>query len=639
VHRGVDPAQAHASASVPAIMRASLAASRQGILQALYWLTPPLFCLWMHWLSFRAWFRADDFAWLHLADTVSNFHDFLYAVFAPLAEGTLRPLSERLFFMAGTSLFGLDALPYRMVIFGTQFANLALVAAIGTRLTGSRAAGFWAAIFWTVNSSLMEPLGWACAWNQILCGFFLLLAFWFLLRYIETGARRYNAGQWIAFLLGFGALELNLVYPALAASYTWLCARHRFRGTLAMVPVSIAYFGLHQWVAPPPLTGDYAMHFGTSMLRSLWTYWTWSLGPAYLATPLGASRAELLAGVGLLTAALAVIVFRRLRERQWAALFCLVWYSAVLTPLLPLRDHLMEYYPALPVIGLCWLGAWGFAEAWRAGAAVKTTAVILAALYGVLVIPALRVDAAWNYARTARVRAFLGGLAAAHQLHPRQAFLLYGVDRALFVDAVRELAPRLIGVERVYLAPGSEKQPDLEHEDQIREFVLSGALTARALSLDDLVVYDVRGPHLRNISEVFANMPMERSLPSALDAADPLAASLFGPEWYPPEGNHRWMPKRATLRMAGAGHAGESLYLRGRCADQELLSGPLTVSVTADGVPLPAAIVSSAGFEVTLPLPVSANLEMRLTIEVSRTFHAPGDPRELGLAFGEIAVR
>jgi hypothetical protein len=30
---------------------------------------------------------------------------------------------------------------------------------------------------------------------------------------------------------------------------------------------------------------------------------------------------------------------------------------------------------------------------------------------------------------------------------------------------------------------------------------------------------------------------------------------------------------------------------------------------------------------------------MRLTIEVSRTFHAPGDPRELGLAFGEIAVR
>ncbi len=325
----------------------------------------------MHWLDFRAWFRADDFAWLHLSDTIYNFHDLLYAVFGPLAEGTLRPWSERIFFMGGSALFGLDALPYRIVIFATQFANLALVAAIGARLTGSRAAGFWAAIFWIVNTSLMEPLGWACVWNQILCGFFLLLAFWFLLRYIETGARRYNAAQWIVFVLGFGALELNVVYPALAASYTWLCARRRFRGTLAMVPVSVAYFLLHQWVAPAPHTGDYAMHFGASMLRTLWTYWTWSLGPIYLSTPLGLSHRKLLFGIGLLTAALAAIMLRQLRARKWAALFCLVWYLAILAPLVPLRDHITEYYPALPVIGLCWLGAWGFAEAWRAGIAAK----------------------------------------------------------------------------------------------------------------------------------------------------------------------------------------------------------------------------------------------------------------------------
>jgi len=621
------------------MIRDSVTAARPKILHALYWLVPPLFCLWMHWLSFRAWFRADDFAWLHLADTVSNFHDLLYAVFAPLAQGTLRPLSERAFFMAGSVLFGLDALPYRIVIFATQFANLALVAAIGTRLTGSRAAGFWAAIFWIVNSSLMEPLGWACAWNQILCGFFLLLAFWFLLRYIETGARRYNAGQWIVFLLGFGALELNLVYPALAASYTWLCARRRFRGTLAMVPVSIAYFGLHQWVAPPPATGDYAMHFGPSMLRTLWTYWTWSLGPTYLTTPLGVSRWQLLAGVGLLTAALAVIVFRQLRARKWAALFCLVWYLAILAPLLPLRDHLMEYYPVLPMIGLCWLGAWGFAEAWRTNAIVKAAAVLLAALYGLMVIPPLRADAAWNYARTMRVRSFLGGLAAAHRLHPHRALLLYGLDRDLFVDAVREYAQRLIGIDRVYLAPGSDRQPDLEHEDEIGDFVLSGALTARALSLDDLVVYDVRGPHLRNITAAFAQMPIEQSLPAALDVADPLIANLLGPEWYLLEGNHRWMPKRATLRMAGASHAGESLYLRGHCAEEELRSGPLSIAVTADGAALPPALVSSTAFEAAFPLPAAAKPEMRVTIEVSRTFHAPGDPRELGLAFGEITVR
>ena len=619
--------------------RASTTAVRPMVLRTLYWLVPPLFCLWMHWLGFRAWFRADDFAWLHLSDTVYNFHDLLHAVFAPEAEGTLRPWSERGFFMAGSVLFGLDALPYRIVIFATQFANLALVAAIGTRLTGSRAAGFWAAIFWIVNTSLMEPLGWACVWNQILCGFFLLLAFWFLLRYIETGSRRYNAAQWIVFVLGFGALELNVVYPALAASYTWLCARRRFRGTLAMVPVSIAYFLLHRWVAPPPHTGDYVMHFGASMLRTVWTYWTWSLGPTYLSTPLGRSPRVLLAGVGLLTAALAAIMFRQLRARKWAALFCLVWYLAILAPLVPLRDHITEYYPALPVIGLCWLGAWGFAEAWRSGIAAKAAAVLLAAIYGLMVIPALQADTVWNYARTVRVRNFLGSLEAIHRLHPDQAILLYGVDRALFVDAVRERAPRLIGIDRVYLAPGSDEQPDLKHEDEIGEFVLSGALAERALKRGELVVYDVRGPRLRNITTIFEGMPVEQSLPAELDLADPLAASLLGPEWYPPEGNHRWMPKRATLRMAGPSHAGEHLYLRGNCSEEELRSGPLSITVTADGAPLPPAVVSSTSFETSFPLPAAAEPEMRVTIEVSRTFRVPGDARELGLAFGEISVR
>ena len=623
----------------PGIGVALGAVTRSRTARVLYWAIPPLVCLWLHKLGFRAWFRADDFVWLRLADTVHGFHDLLAALFDPFAQGTVRPWSERAFFMAGSAAFGLNALPYRIVIFATQLANLALVAAIGARLSGIRAAGFWAAIFWTVNSSLMEPLGWACVWNEVLCGFFLLLEFWFLLRYIETGLARHNAAQWAVFLVGFGALELNAMYPALASAYTWFCARRRFGGTLAMVPVSAAYFLLHRCLAPLASTGEYAMHFDGSMLRTLWTYWTWSLGPVRLETPLRVSNGELLAGVAVLTAALAYILVRHIKARQWAALFCLIWYFVVLAPLLPLRDHLTDYYPALPMIGLSWLGGWGFAEAWRAATRVRIAAVSLACLYGLLAIPALRADSAWNYARTIRVRNFVGGLAAAHQLHPRQTILLYGVDRELFVDAVREGAHRLIGIERVYLAPGSDRQPDLEHEDEIGEFTLSGAAAMTALQRDDLVVYDVRGPRLRNITAAFARMPVEPSLPATVNVADPFAAGLLGPEWYPTDGNHRWMPKRATLRMAGPWHASQRLYLRGNCSPDELRSGPLTVVVAVSGAALPPVSISSPGFDLSLALPVPNQPEMVVAIEVSRTFRAPGDPRELGLAFGEIAVR
>src|SRR6185369_3599656 len=140
----------------------------------------------------------------------------------------IRPLSERAFFMAGFSLFGLDALPFKIVVFATQFANLALVASIGARLTGKRAAGWVAAVFWVLNSSANLPLGWVCVYNQVMCGFFLLLALHFLLRYLDTGVARYNRYQWAAFLLGFGALELNVVYPAVAAACILFVAPLRF---------------------------------------------------------------------------------------------------------------------------------------------------------------------------------------------------------------------------------------------------------------------------------------------------------------------------------------------------------------------------------------------------------------------------
>ena len=54
-------------------------------------------CLIVHWYGFRAWFRADDLAWLQLGARVHDFRSFLAAMLQPLAEGTVRPWSERAF--------------------------------------------------------------------------------------------------------------------------------------------------------------------------------------------------------------------------------------------------------------------------------------------------------------------------------------------------------------------------------------------------------------------------------------------------------------------------------------------------------------------------------------------------------------
>ena len=118
--------------------------------------------------------------------------------------------SDRAFFLAFRALFGLQGLPYHIWIFLTQFANLALMSHTTWRLTGSRLAGFCAPLFWIGNAALVMAMSLACLYKDILCSFFLLLAFYFFLRYIETGARHYYVWQWVVFLLGF-AMETNLV--------------------------------------------------------------------------------------------------------------------------------------------------------------------------------------------------------------------------------------------------------------------------------------------------------------------------------------------------------------------------------------------------------------------------------------------
>ena len=118
----------------------------------------------------------DDFAWLALRLRVHDFDSLLEAAFTPFAQGTIRFISERLFFMGLFSLFGLNALPFHIVVFATQFVNLILITVVMRRLTGSSLAAFAAPLLWVVNANINWPLTWTSAYNQVLCSLILLLA-------------------------------------------------------------------------------------------------------------------------------------------------------------------------------------------------------------------------------------------------------------------------------------------------------------------------------------------------------------------------------------------------------------------------------------------------------------------------------
>ncbi len=618
---------------------------RPTLATAVYWLAPPLLCLALYWRGLLAWFQADDFAWLGLRLQVHDWRTLMHALFAPMAQGTIRPLSERGFFLVFESLFGVNALPFRIWVFLTQCANLTLVAAITRRLTGSRAAGLWAAILWLVHGSLVLAMVWTSVYNQILCAFFLLSAFWFLLRYIETGRRRYNIGQWVTFILGFGALEINVVYPALAALYTYLCARKYFRTTIPLFVPSALYAVIDRLAARPNHNGVYALHWTSAMARTFYMYCEQAFTATENAPWMTGRREKLFAAI--LGAAIVWFVAARLRRKDRLPLFCLGWFVITLAPVLPLRDHWSLYYLCLPTIGLAILSGHALATTWHSATVWRASAGILGCAYLAVMVPADWKAMEWWYDRSMAVERMVLGVARAHQLHPQQAILLDGVDTSLFWSGVFHHPFTMFGASHVYLTPGSEERIESRPEmGRISDFVLPSGPALYALNNNQVVVYRIGPSRLKAITSLYTDtvaQDLSPGPPKRVDAGNPLMAYLLGPEWYDLEDGSRWMPKRATLRIGAPDSPSEKLYLSGYCPESQLLTAALPVRVKVGGIALTefTLVGGTAHFQVNLALPsrLVGTKWLELSVESGRTFKAGRDDRELGLSFGTFEIR
>jgi hypothetical protein len=582
------------------------------------WRVPPLLLLLLiYWPSLTAWFFADDFGWLNLRHDVASVGDLPRALLAPKAHGNMRPLGENLYWLGLSSVFGVDALPFHICAFVTEAASLLLLGAIVGKLAESRVAALAAQLLWLVNCGLAPALAWSSIYNQLLCAFFLLLAFYLMLRYAETGRRAWWTGQWIAFALGLGALETAVVYPALAAAYALCFAPKLVKKVLPMAALSALAMWAHFRFSPLPSAGVYAPRLDARIFDTFWTYWTWALGPARSAafgwTPSGLAAAL----TALITAGAAVLLTWSLHRREYAGAFGLAWFAISLGPYLVLPDHRMDYYLAVPSIGLAIAGAWAVDRARQRGAVWKIAAAVPLAAYLGTSLTASSSIARWTHDRAEKVESLALGVEEVHASRPGSLILLDGIDTDLFWSGIADLPFRAMEIPGVYLAPGSETRIQVP-ADLLSKYVLPEAVARRALDAGGAVAYRFDGQMLHNATARFRQMAdsvWREEVPHFVNLGDPVFAAYLGPGWQEASRGYRWMNGAAAFAIGAPRGASESLYLG------VFRTTPFPLSVRVNGAELAASLMRKdndlSEFRMMLPPAAPAWKQMDVALSSS----------------------
>jgi hypothetical protein len=608
----------------------------------MYWGTAPLLCLILYWPGQDAWFHLDDFVWLNLYAEVRGINDLGAVLFQPMAQGTIRPLSERAFFLISYTLFGLNPWPFWGVVFATAFANLTLLASVGKKLTGSALAGLIAALLWLANDAVAVPLSWISAYNQMLVMLLILTAFYFLIRYVE-----YERGidwyvQCVAFVLGFGALELNVIYPALATAYCLCCARKHLAKTLWLWAISGLYLVLRFAVAPTA-GGVYTLYFDWDLLGTFAKYSAWVLGPPQFALiyPIP-PWLRLVATIALGAALLSFVVVRRFDTR--VPLFLVWWFVVALGPYLPLKLHIVTYYPMVAVIGLSILGAWALVWCCKRGGTARALSILAVLIYLAASIPVGRVFARQHHEYGVAARKFVEGVLQIHARHPEKTALLSGMAKDDFWQTFYHRPFRLFGISELYLAPQLNADPWLaDPVGQSR--VYPPELAVRAIRLGQAVVYDVGQQPFSNVTAEFyqtAVLQWPEGAPRRVEVAKRSFESQLGASWYPADGGCRWMSNSATIQMGGPRVGAEVLIVRGFAPAEQVADRPIEFLVGAQGFRLGSAIVDRAGqfqAEFAFPAELIGQESIEVRIDSSQTYRAEGDSRDLGACFSLFEIR
>jgi hypothetical protein len=187
-----------------------------------------------------------------------------------------------------------------------------------------------------------------------------------------------------------------------------------------------------------------------------------------------------------------------------AGIFGTAWFFAFLIPVLPLPDHIVDYFVAGPAIGLAIILGGALASRWR------IPAMLFGAVYLAIAMPAAWDDMTWERDRSFIARDLVLGVVRYNEQHPGKTILVTGVDADQFFAAFADVPFDLYGMNNVYLAPGADRAiPGGGSLAPLYVLPMDKALPR--LQAQQAVVLDVKGGVIRDATARFlSELPASR---------------------------------------------------------------------------------------------------------------------------------
>ena len=120
------------------------------------------------------------------------------------------------------------------------------------------------------------------------------------------------------------------------------------------------------------------------------------------------------------------------------------------------------------------------------------------------------------------MRNFVERLAYAHKRQPGKTILIRGVDSELFWAAVYDRPYQIFGLTDVFLTAETEPGIERSRDQSVASYFLADSISYEGIRAGDILVYEVLGENLRNITEIYRGIlegREERRLPRVIDAA------------------------------------------------------------------------------------------------------------------------